>query len=227
MPSRFADAVGQVVKALYDGPTRPEHRAEVDYVTDAARLGEADAVAPLVEGLAAAELFSTHDGKGIGIYGLNMIPAVGHQLGRRMKKTDAAQQERALHAIRESVAAGYVGFLSLEPIGKIAYKPSSDLARNWRIMTASFRGPISDRLGLPDDVKGVVENVGEHSLVYGLREAGVLGKRVARIGLVGRYYAYAGAYLRAGQTDFEALAGLETASNMLPDLWPHARYVQS
>src|SRR4051794_4851495 len=122
MPTRFAEAVRDYVASMYapDGVS-PEHRGEADYATDPKRLDEADRVAPLVEGFASAELLGT--GKGLGIYGFNMIPSVGQQLGRRLRKADEAQHERALEAIGQAMAVGYVAFISGEDRAGIHFNP--------------------------------------------------------------------------------------------------------
>ncbi len=45
--------------------------------------------------------------------------------------------------------------------------------------------------------------------------------------MIGRYYGYAGIFLRAGQTDFTPMDRLATLAGMLPDNWPYLAYVNS
>jgi hypothetical protein len=178
-------------------------RAEFAFATDPARIEEAVKVEPIADAFARAEL-RPRGNKGLGIYGLNMVKALGHQLGdKRLAKLTDAEEEAALHAIRAAVASGYVALMALEPDNPWSLQPAPDLRRMWDVTVASFRANGLRTLGVPDFVVKSVEQRGEDALITELRRPGVIGRRAGRIGLVGRYYAHAGGFIRATQTDFE------------------------
>jgi hypothetical protein len=227
---RFADEVGEAVRLVYGAVTpddvKPAARAEVAYAKDPARLAEATVIEPIVDAFARAEL-RPRTNKGLGVYGPNLVKALGHQLGdRRLAKMTPEQDEGALHAIRGALASGYMAFMSLEPDNPFSLSPNADLRRIWAVSVVNFRADGVRVLRLPDAVIASLEHLGEDALVTELQRAGVIGRRKARIGQLGKYYAHAGALMRAAQTDVDLPIQTELFAATL-ERWPFDEYVEA
>jgi hypothetical protein len=121
------------------------------------------------------------------------------------------------------MATGYVGFMSVEAGSGIEIADRFDPVAAWDLMVHNFRAGGLKRLGLPHELRGSIERLGEDALVDDLRAAGLLGWRTGRVGLVGRFYSNAGAYLRAAQTDYQ-VAAAKIVANVLSDRWPYEQY---
>jgi hypothetical protein len=225
----FRDEVAEVVKLIYgdirimDVPR--EARAEVEFVKNGARLAEAAAAEPVTRAFARAELHPRDD-KGLGVYGANLVKALGHQLGeKRLRKLTEEQEVAALHAIGAALASGYVAFMALEPDNPWSLQPDADLRRMWTITLASYRAKGLRDLGLPDEVVRNLEHFGEDAVLAELRRGGVIGRRAGRLGMLGRYYAHAGGFIRATQTNIEMPGRTQLFASGSLDLWPYDEYV--
>ncbi|MGH2946075.1 MAG: hypothetical protein ACRDPC_07435 [Solirubrobacteraceae bacterium] len=156
-----------------------------------------------------------------------MIPAVGVQLRKKLRGADAATMEAAADAVRRAMSMGYVGFLSVEASSGIGVADGFDPAWAWDVMVHNFRADGLARLGMPAELRHSIQEFGQEALVSDLREAGLLGWRAGRVGLVGRYYAHAGGYLRATQTDFELPAQVRVFAAGLGGRWPYEKYARA
>jgi hypothetical protein len=225
---RFADEVGEAVQLIYGDVTpddvQPAARAEVASATDSARLDEATAVESIANAFALAELHPRTD-KGLGIYGPNLVKALGHQLGNKsLAKLTPDQEAGALHAIRAALASGYVAFMALEPDNPFTLQPDPDLRRVWAVSVVNFRARGARVLHMPDPVIATLEHMGEDALLTELQRVHVIRRRKARIGQLGKYYAHAGAFIRAAQTDIEMPMETELFTAML-EHWPYDEHV--
>jgi hypothetical protein len=216
----FAEAVAERIEGIYGRLDADD--AEMRHVTDERRINEAAAAAPVADAFARAEVDPTD--KGLGIYGPGMVRAVGVQLAKKLRGADQAARTAAEDAVRQSMAAGYVGFMSVEGPSGIALADSFDASQAWDFMVHNFRGRRLDRLGLPKELVGTIERFGEQALVEQLRAAGLLGWRSGRVGLSGRYYATAGGYLRAAQTEHRTAEAQLYADVLGGERWPYEHY---
>src|SRR3954451_25109678 len=111
MPSlTLARATAEIVNSIYGSIEADDEEAR--YVKDPARLKEAAEIEPVAEAFARAEVEA--EGKGLGIYGANMIPAIGQQLRKRLGKRGPESVEAAFSAVKRALGVGYVGFVSVE-----------------------------------------------------------------------------------------------------------------
>ena len=224
----FAEAVAERIEGTYGhldaagGHADAAANAELRHVTDGRRIEETAEAAPVADAFARAEVDPTD--KGLGIRGPGMVRAVGVQLAKKLRGADQATRTAAEDAVRRSMAAGYVGFMSVEGPSGIALADSFDASQAWDFMVHNFRVRRLDRLGLPKELVGSIERFGEQALVEDLRGAGLLGWRTGRLGLAGYYYATAGGYLRAAQTEHRT-AEAELYADMLGgERWPYENY---
>jgi hypothetical protein len=196
--------------------------AEIRHVSDGRRIEEAAAAAPVADAFARTEVDPID--RGLGIRGPGMVPAVGVQLAKKLRGADQATRTTVEDAVRRSMAAGYVGFMSVEGPSGIALADSFDPAEAWDFMVHNFRVRQLDRLGLPKELVGSIERFGEQALVDDLRAAGLLGWRTGRVDLAGRYYATAGGYLRAAQTEHRTAETQLYADVLGGERWPYEHY---
>ena len=226
----FPDALRDAVKTLYGGVTLDDvpaaARAELAFAKSPKRLAEAAEVAGVAEAFAHAELWPPAGSSGLGIHGPNMIKALGEQLGRKAPKPDSPEAEGALDGIRFALACGYMASLALEADNPQNYRSGEALEKIWSIMVGNFRADGVRVLGWPTPVVDNMEKFGQDAITDALRSVGLLGWRSGRIGLVGRYYAHAGAFMRAAQTDYDFPAKVEVLSDTLASEWPFHRYAQ-
>jgi hypothetical protein len=217
MPSlTFAHATAEVVDFIYGSIEAGDEEAR--YVKDPARLEEAAEIEPVAEAFARAEVEA--GGKGLGIYGANMIPAIGQQLGKRLGKRGPEAIEAAVDAVKRALGVGYVGFVSVEAPSGIHFVADVDHEQVWNLTVHNFRAEGLRRLGLPAPLCKTIEEMGEDVVKRTLRDADLLGFRSGRVGLVGRYYGHAGGWMRAAQTDLEISAKATLMADTLAERWP-------
>ena len=224
----FADDVREAVHLVYGDVTpdnvQPAARAEVTFAKAPARLYEAAVVDPIADAFARAEL-RPRTAKGLGVYGPNLVKALGHQLGNKtLARFTPDQEGGALHAIRAALASGYITFMALEPDNPFSLRSDPDLRRVWAVSVVNFRGAGARALGLADELIASLEHRGEDALLTELQRAHVIRRRKARIGQLGKYYAHAGAFMRAAQTDFDLPTQTELFAAAL-EHWPYDDYV--
>jgi hypothetical protein len=227
---RFVDEVREAIHLIYGEVTPddvdPIARAEVAFAKDPVRLAEAAVVEPVAHAFARAEL-RPRTKKGLGIYGPNLVKALGHQLGQKsVARLTPEQGLGALHAIRAALAAGYVGFMVLEPDNPFSLRSDPDLRRVWAVSIINFRGNGARVLGLTDPYIASFADRAEAAFLAELQRARVIERRKARIGQLGRYYSHAGALMRAAQTDIDLPIETELFTATL-EHWPYDEYVDS
>lgn len=226
----FADAVRDAVASLYGGASKsdvPEAaHAELDFAVDPQRLAEAEEVAQVADAFARAEVWPPSNGKGLGVYGPNLIKPLGTQLGKKLAKASEDQIALILDGVGSALAFGYLGFLALEPDNPWSYQPGQDPEHIWRLAVANFRADGIRGLGVPAPVVANVERFGQDTLSEALQASGVLGWRKGRTGLLGRYYAHAGAFMRAGQTDCPMPAEIAASADLLGQFWPYGDFTR-
>ncbi len=221
MPTTLAQAVEEAVQRIY-GPIEADD-AETRHVRDPERLREAQLVEPIAQGFARAEADPTD--KGLGIYGANMIPALGSQLGKKIAAAGDEGRDATVDAIKHALAAGYVGFMSSEPGMGITALESPDLRHGWKLTVTNFRAKGLRNLGFADEFCKTIETLAGDAMVAGLTRAGLLGWRKGRVGMIGWYYGHAGGWMRVGQTDLTLPPQVNLIANSMPDKWPFDEYV--
>lgn len=216
----FAEAVAERIEGIYGHLDVDDQ--ELRHASDGRRIEEAAQAAPVADAFARAEVDPTD--KGLGIRGPGMVRAVGVQLAKKLRGADEAARTAVEDAVRRSMAAGYVGFISVEGPSGIALADSFDPSQAWDFMLHNFRARRLDHLGLPKELVGSIERFGEQALIEDLRAAGLLGWRTGRVGLAGRYYATAGGYLRAAQTEHRTVDTQLFADVLGGERWPYEDY---
>jgi hypothetical protein len=221
MAMSLAQAVEETVKLIYGNLDADD--VETRYVLDAKRIEETSEMEPIAEAFARAEIDASD--KGLGVYGANLIPAIGYQLRKKLDRGGEVEREAVSDAIKQALAAGFVAFISIEPTSGIEFVSGADHRRAWDLAVHNFRAEGLRRLGLPDAICKTVESIGEDAMKAGVRRAGLMSFRSGRVGLVGRYYGHAGGWMRAAQTDLEPKPPVAMMTAAMPDLWPYEQYV--
>jgi hypothetical protein len=203
---------------------------EITYVQDPARLREADAISPLIDGLARSEAHNMPrtDGKSLGQFGVNLVPALCKQFDKRLRKATDEQREAAFEAVETAAAVGYVVFITLEPEPGLRLRPDPDMRAIWNYAAHNFRtiDPLR-RLGIEQSAARFMYELAEVAFMALLQDADLVGRRKNRVQVLARYYAHAALLMRLGQADFVDVQGelLSPDGGLMPDFWPYDEYV--
>jgi hypothetical protein len=138
----------------------PEADAEIRHISDPKRLEEAATVVPVACAFAEAEIAARGDELGIGIYGrANLVPPLYQQLGKKLRKATPDELEAARYAVYTALAAGYLGFMSVEADSGISYRPA-DAAHVWSVTVHNFRGEGLASVRIPPTLVAQIEQHG-------------------------------------------------------------------
>lgn len=228
MPASWEEGFAAVQDMLYGPQTLegsdPANRKEIEHASDPDRRVEAASVEPVAQAFATAEI-ERGLGAELGIYGRpNLVPPLHDQLSKQLRKADERQLDLARDALLGSLANGYLGFVAIEHILNLA---AADVPpeRIWAVSVSSFRGQGLRRLGLPNSFIETVEQQSHQLLVERLRSAGVLGRREKKVGLLGRYYGHAGAFMRAAQVEADVGQEVNSLAEIGQERWPYLTFV--
>lgn len=222
----FVVAVSETRDALYDpdAPVLAENRTEFDHVRESARLAEAAMADGPARAFARAEIYPA--GKGVGIFGPNLVHALGRQLNREIGRADGEQIDIATASILRALSFGYVGIMSLEPSIDAVVDAGTTPRDIWTLAVHNFRGDGLKTVGVDGPIVKHMESYATEALVAGLRAADLLGRRTpTKLQQLGRYYAHAGGYLRVAQTTWPVIRKAQLIAQALgDDHWPYDEY---
>lgn len=225
----FVDEVREARDALYDpdGTVLAENRAEFDHVRETARLAEASVAEGPALAFANAEIYPRD--KGLGIFGPNLVHALGRQLDKEIARANQQQLEQVTSAVLRALSFGYVGVIGLEPAAEVEIDEHVTPAQIWTMTVQNFRGEGLKSVGLDGPIVGHMETFATDALVDGLRDADLLGRRApAKLQALGRYYAHAGGFLRIAQVQWPVIGKAQLMAEALGDEhWPYDQYMVS
>jgi hypothetical protein len=171
-----------------------------DYLADAGRLREAEAVAPCVERFVYGELDPSRKLSASRTSLPGSPPSLAEKLGRKFSDASADTLAGLQSAVRRAIAVGYVFYGPVEIDNSLTYAEGRAPEDVWDFWAPSCREMLEET-GMPKSVAKIVRDTGSNVFISDLKTVGVTkflgGSKLNQLGMV---YAQAGVLLRMTQT---------------------------
>ena len=193
-PDAVAESAQNVLGPIY---SHPEPR---EYINDADRRVEAQAIERCVERFIDYETGPPSHGRGVGRYAPgSLTPPIGQLIGPQGSWPSPEEREQLRSALRDAVAVGYVAQAGLESDGE-GFSPSADVdpQKIWRLWVVRLHSETLNDVGIPKEFQNNIRHLASDRFTADLKTIGVLPRvrKRMRYGLVGQWYGQAGMLLR-------------------------------